>query len=111
MCEIEISTQFSGTYTPTDLDLAAAPVVAVMLEFRKDVLLDEMRQPDIVAALLSFANFLNELCYGPLYVVGVTSLEELAVCSHVSSGYGDNTIQARSSTSSGSTDLRGSDPL
>ena len=62
VCETELNTPFSGTYTPTDLDLTETPVVSVMLEFRKDVLLDETRRPAIVAALLSLVNSLNERC-------------------------------------------------
>ena len=62
VCEIELNTPFSGTCTPAGVDLTATPVVSVMIEFRKDVLLDETRRPAIVAALLSLANSLNERC-------------------------------------------------
>ena len=62
VCEIELNTPFSGAYTPAGVDLATTSVVSVMLEFHKDVLLDETRRPAIVAALLSLANSLNERC-------------------------------------------------
>jgi N-formylglutamate amidohydrolase len=62
VCEVEINTPFSGTYTPADLDLPEAPVVSVMLEFRKDVLNDPTRTVAILAALRTLANTLNERC-------------------------------------------------
>jgi N-formylglutamate amidohydrolase len=62
VCEVEINTPFSGTYTPADLDLTEAPVVSVMLEFRKDVLNDPTRTVAILAALRTLANTLNERC-------------------------------------------------
>lgn len=62
VCETELNTPFSGAFTPTDLDLTAAPVVSVMLEFRKDVLNDPTRAKEIRAALYRLANTLNERC-------------------------------------------------
>jgi hypothetical protein len=62
VCAIDLNTPFSGTYTPAGVDLTATPVVSVMLEFHKYVLLDEARRPAIVAALLSLANSLNARC-------------------------------------------------
>lgn len=62
VCEMELNTPFSGTYTPTDLDLTETPVVSVMLEFRKDVLNDPLRAASIKNALAHLADALNEQC-------------------------------------------------
>ena len=62
VCEIELNTPFSGTYTPTDLDLTETPAVSVMLEFRKDVLNDPTRSASIKNALAHLADALNEHC-------------------------------------------------
>ena len=64
VCEVELNTPFSGTYTPADLDLTETPVVSVMLEFRKDVLNDPTRSSSIKDALLRLVYELNER-YGP----------------------------------------------
>ena len=62
VCEVELNTPFSGTYTPADLDLTETPVVSVMLEFRKDVLNDPTRSASIKNALARLADALNEQC-------------------------------------------------
>ena len=62
VCEVELNTPFSGTYTPADLDLTETPAVSVMLEFRKDVLNDPTRTAAILAAIHRLVNTLNERC-------------------------------------------------
>ena len=62
VCEVELNTPFSGTFTPSGVELSETPIVSVMLEFRKDVLNDYTRTPSIKKALARLANVLNEHC-------------------------------------------------
>jgi N-formylglutamate deformylase len=64
VCEVELNTPFSGTFTPSGVGLSETPVVSVMLEFRKDVLNDPTRTASIKDAILRLTCALNERC-GP----------------------------------------------
>jgi N-formylglutamate deformylase len=64
VCETGLNTPYSGSFTPSSDADDATQVASVMLEFRKDVLIDQPRRAAVSEALLSVVRSVNEKCRG-----------------------------------------------